>query len=105
VVSVFNITTCTKGTLDYVFCKEMFIKIAAVGTKSSMIYTRLTITFVVEQRYILPTSAKDFLFFIPSIVLIFYLFTFLLFHSLVALLKGTNGHFFSFSSPENVEKV
>jgi len=28
-----------------------------------------------------------------------------LFHSLVALLKRTNGHFFSFSSPENVEKV
>ena len=35
-VSVFNVTTGTKGTLDYVFCKEMFIKIAAVGTKSSM---------------------------------------------------------------------
>jgi len=57
VVSVFNITTGTKGTLDYVFCKEMFIKIVAVGTKSSMIYTCLTITFIVEQRYILATSA------------------------------------------------
>jgi len=39
------------------FSKEMFVKIAAVGTKSSMIDTRLTITFVIEQRYILPTSA------------------------------------------------
>jgi len=28
-----------------------------------------------------------------------------LFNSLVALLKRVNGHFFSFSSPENVEKV
>ena len=29
----------------------------------------------------------------------------LFFNSLVALLKGVNGHYFSFSSPENVEKV
>jgi len=57
VVSVFNNATGTKGPLDYVFCKAMFVEIAAVGTKSSMIDTCLKITFVIEQRYVLATSA------------------------------------------------
>jgi len=35
----------------------MFVEIAAVGTKSSMIDTYLTITFVIEQRYALAASA------------------------------------------------
>jgi len=39
------------------FFKEMFVEIAAVGTKSSMIDTCLTITFVIEQRYALAASA------------------------------------------------
>jgi len=41
------------------FCKEMFVKIAVVGTKSSMIYTFLRITFEIEQRYIYATSAQQ----------------------------------------------
>jgi len=36
---------------------------------------------------------------------VFVCFPVVLFDSLVALLKRMNGHFFSFSSPENVEKV
>jgi len=35
------------------FCKVMFVEISAVGTKSSMIDTSLTITFVIEQRYVI----------------------------------------------------
>jgi len=46
-----------KGDSRLCFCKEMFVEIAAVGTKSSMIDTCLTIPFVILQRYVLAASA------------------------------------------------
>ena len=76
----------------------------------------LTLPFIFDNKCHLPWTCDEFHRHEPFVIWIFSFSTLLyfdfvfiyfpvvLFNSLVPLLKRMNGHFFSFSSPENVEK-